>query len=96
MAVSEQFSPFHLILFGYGYRHAIILQYQFQKVKTCTMKKSKSILAGTMIAGALALNSNLSNAQSESSDKVASAETIRPFHVNVPEKKLVETCLFFD
>jgi pimeloyl-ACP methyl ester carboxylesterase len=49
------------------------------------MKKSKSILAGTMVAGALVMQGTLSNAQS-GSDKA-----IRPFNkLHVPEEQLVD------
>ncbi len=50
------------------------------------MKKTKTIIAGTMVAGALALqgsagcNSSANNATTE--------ESIRPFHVNIPDAKL--------
>ncbi len=52
------------------------------------MKKSKTILASTMIAGAFALNSNISNAQSGSSGEMGNAETIRPFQVHIPQSEL--------
>ena len=52
------------------------------------MKKSKTILAGTMIAGAFALQGSASNAQTGSSNVVASTETIRPFQVHIPQADL--------
>ena len=52
------------------------------------MKKSKTILASTMIAGALALQGTASNAQTGSSNEVASTETIRPFQVHIPQADL--------
>ena len=52
------------------------------------MKKSKTILAGTMIAGAFALQGTAGNAQTGSSNQVASAETIRPFQVHIPQADL--------
>ena len=52
------------------------------------MKKSKTILASTMIAGAFALQGTASNAQTGSSNEVASTETIRPFQVHIPQADL--------
>src|SRR5882672_2326286 len=54
------------------------------------MKKSTSILASTMVAGALVMQGASSNAQSGPSVNASSNEDIRPFHVNIPEKKLVD------
>jgi pimeloyl-ACP methyl ester carboxylesterase len=54
------------------------------------MKKSKTIIASTMIAGAFAMQGNSSNAQTGSSNEVASTETIRPFQVHVPQADLDE------
>jgi pimeloyl-ACP methyl ester carboxylesterase len=53
------------------------------------MKKSKSILANTMVAGAIVMQSTLSNAQTGTSANPA-GEAIHPFHVNIPEKKLAD------
>src|SRR6266498_3463252 len=47
------------------------------------MQKKKNIIAGTIITGAVIAASGL-GASAQSSD------AIRPFHVNVPEKKLVD------
>jgi pimeloyl-ACP methyl ester carboxylesterase len=52
------------------------------------MKKSKTILAGTMIAGAFAMQGTAGNAQTGSSNAVASTETIRPFQVHIPQADL--------
>jgi Epoxide hydrolase N terminus len=54
------------------------------------MKKTKSILAGTMIAGAVALQGTASKAQTAASNSAASAETIRPFQIHVPRADLDE------
>jgi pimeloyl-ACP methyl ester carboxylesterase len=51
------------------------------------MKKSKSILAGTMMASAILSQATLTNAQTSAP---VSTEAIRPFRVNIPEKKLVD------
>jgi len=55
--------------------------------KNLTMKQSRSIIAGTVVAGALALQGN---AQSGSSVKPESSETIRPFHVKVSDAQLAD------
>src|SRR5215510_3243789 len=52
------------------------------------MKKSKSILATTMVAGALVMQSTVSNAQTGSSGNFSHDESIRPVHVNIAQKKL--------
>jgi pimeloyl-ACP methyl ester carboxylesterase len=52
------------------------------------MKKSKTILAGTMIAGAFAMQGSDGNAQTGSSDQVASIEAIRPFQVHISQTDL--------
>jgi pimeloyl-ACP methyl ester carboxylesterase len=54
------------------------------------MKKNTGILAGTMVASAIAMQSTVSDAQSGTSVSISSDESIRPFHVNVPEEKLVD------
>jgi len=54
------------------------------------MKKSKTILANTLVAGALVMQGAVSNAQSGPSVNASPDEAIRPFHVNVPEKKLAD------
>jgi pimeloyl-ACP methyl ester carboxylesterase len=54
------------------------------------MKKSKNILAGALGIGALVMQGAVSSAQSGPSVNLSSNEEIRPFHVNVPEKKLVD------
>ena len=53
------------------------------------MKKTKSILAGTMVAGAMALQPTLSNAQNDPS-KSASGDAIRPFHVHFTDAQLTD------
>jgi pimeloyl-ACP methyl ester carboxylesterase len=54
------------------------------------MKKSKSILTTTMVAGALAMQSMVSNAQSKPSDNQESRVAIRPFKVHIPQKDLTD------
>jgi len=51
------------------------------------MKKSKSIIASTMVAGALALQGN---AQTGGPMKPESTEAIRPFHVKVSDAQLAD------
>jgi pimeloyl-ACP methyl ester carboxylesterase len=53
------------------------------------MKKIKSFLAGTMVAGGL-LQGTFSDAQTKASVKLASKDAILPFHVNVPQSDLDE------
>jgi pimeloyl-ACP methyl ester carboxylesterase len=52
------------------------------------MKKSKSILTTTLVAGAFALQGTVSNAQTVSNVELLSTESIRPFKVHVPNKNL--------
>ncbi len=52
------------------------------------MKKSKSILAGTMVAGAIVMQGAISNAQTGTPISSSSNEAIRPFHVHIAEKEL--------
>ncbi|MGF7039871.1 epoxide hydrolase family protein [Mucilaginibacter lappiensis] len=52
------------------------------------MEKSKKILTSTIVAGVLVMQGALSNAQSVPSGNASSNEAIRPFHVNIPPKKL--------
>jgi len=47
------------------------------------MKKSNTIIAGTMVAGAIAVQGSMTGSSAQ-----ASATEIRPFHVNIPQKKL--------
>ena len=54
------------------------------------MKKSKSILAGTMVASAFVMQGTISNAQSGPSGKSLTNESIRPFQVYVPEAQLTD------
>jgi pimeloyl-ACP methyl ester carboxylesterase len=54
------------------------------------MKKSTSILASTIVAGAIAMQGTVSNAQPVPSKEPLSNEAIRPFKVNFPEKELVD------
>src|SRR5215510_14394075 len=51
------------------------------------MKKIKTILAGAMIAGAIVMQGKVTNAQTGASANLSS-ETIRPFHVQIPQKQL--------
>ena len=52
------------------------------------MKKTTSILAGTMLTGALALQGTLTKAQGVSHVDIRSDEAIRPFHVNISNASL--------
>ena len=54
------------------------------------MKKSKSILASTMVAGALVMQGTPSNAQTGSSKEVASTEAIRPFQCDTFRKQKLD------
>jgi pimeloyl-ACP methyl ester carboxylesterase len=54
------------------------------------MKTTNKILAGTIIVSVLVVQGTLTNAQSVPSGNASSNEAIRPFHVNIPEKKLVD------
>jgi hypothetical protein len=55
------------------------------------MKKSETILAGTMVARAIAMQGTVSNAQTETSGQSTSTtESIRPYKMNVPQEKLVD------
>jgi hypothetical protein len=54
------------------------------------MKKSKSILASTIVASAFAMQGTLGNAQSGPSVNPASNESIHPFKVHVPKPELVD------
>ena len=54
------------------------------------MKKGKNILASAVGIGALVMQGAISNAQSGPSINVSSDETIRPFHVSIPDKKLAD------
>lgn len=51
------------------------------------MKKSKNLLAGTIVAGAMLMQSTVSDGQMKGPAK--SNEDIRPFHINVPDSQLV-------
>src|SRR5216684_4149357 len=51
------------------------------------MKKSKAI-ASTIVAGAFALHGTISNAQSGPSVNRVSDESVRPFHVRIPDAQL--------
>jgi len=52
------------------------------------MKKSKTVLTTAMVAGAFVMQGTVSNAQNNSSGKMASGESIRPFKVNIPQSDL--------
>ena len=52
------------------------------------MTKSKTILAGTIITGALAVNSNPSSGQGTSFIEDTASEAIRPFSVHIPQAQL--------
>jgi pimeloyl-ACP methyl ester carboxylesterase len=49
------------------------------------MKKTKNILASTMLSGALALQGSIANAQGESYADKKSSDAIRPFRVHIPD-----------
>ena len=52
------------------------------------MKKSKSIIATTVLSGALVMQGTVSNSQTTSTPNPMSNELIRPFHVHFPETDL--------
>jgi pimeloyl-ACP methyl ester carboxylesterase len=52
------------------------------------MKKSKTILASTMVTGALVMQGALSNAQTGQGNKAIDSEVIRPFQVHIPQGDL--------
>ena len=52
------------------------------------MKKSKNILANTVVASALVMQGVSGNAQSGTSAPLLTEEAIRPFQVHVPQQKL--------
>jgi len=54
------------------------------------MKRSKSILASTMLASAFMVHDTPSNAQSGHAPKPMAGEEIRPFKVNIPEKDITD------
>ena len=54
------------------------------------MKKSKTILASTMVTGALVLQGAVSDAQNSVSQKLKPDETIRPFKIQFPKADLDE------
>ena len=54
------------------------------------MKKNKSVLASTMVTGALVMQGALSNAQTGDTHKGLVSEAIRPFQVHVPQADLDE------
>jgi len=65
-----------------------VLQKQYEKLKRQVMTKSKTILAGTIITGALAVNSNPSSGQGTSFIEDTTSEAIRPFSVHIPQAQL--------
>jgi len=54
------------------------------------MKKSKTILAKTIMAGAIVMQGTLSGAQTGTLVDPSSDESIRPFRVHIPEEKLAD------
>lgn len=54
------------------------------------MRNSKSNLANTMIAGAFAMQSTFSHAQTGTSTNQISKESIQPFQVHVPEEEVAQ------
>jgi pimeloyl-ACP methyl ester carboxylesterase len=55
-----------------------------------TMKKTKNVLASTVLSGVMALQGTAVHAQGESHVDIKSTETIRPFKVKVPEADLTD------
>src|SRR5262245_41845248 len=62
----------------------------FKNIKNKKMKKSKRVLAKAMFSIAFATQVAISNAQSGPSEGPTSEQTIQPFHVKIPQKKLVD------
>ncbi len=54
------------------------------------MKKNKTILAGTIVTGAMALMGGGAEAQNSSSQKLVSDQTIRPFQVHISQAALTD------
>lgn len=54
------------------------------------MKKTKNILASTMISGALALQGTMVDAQGTSHTKINMNESIRPFRVNISDANIMD------
>ncbi|HXB30269.1 MAG TPA: alpha/beta fold hydrolase [Puia sp.] len=54
------------------------------------MEKSKKKLAGTIVAGALALSSSAGHAQTATSADLRSSDLIRPYHVKISEAALTD------
>src|SRR5438552_85506 len=54
------------------------------------MTKTKSILAGTILSGALALQGSPSSAQNGAIAETTSSESIRPFKVHVSDAELAD------
>src|SRR4051812_46943033 len=52
------------------------------------MKKTKHILASTILSGAMILQGTLADAQSELQADIKSSESIRPFQVHIPDAAL--------
>jgi len=56
--------------------------------KPLTMKKSKSIIASTVMTGALVMQGVVGEAQTASSSAIIPSDAIRPFHVQIPQDQL--------
>src|SRR4030095_3158577 len=54
------------------------------------MKKTKSIIASTVLTGTLALQATVADAQTSIPDKIISKEAIRPFHVTISKAELAD------
>jgi pimeloyl-ACP methyl ester carboxylesterase len=52
------------------------------------MKKTKQMLATTVLTGALVMQGTMGGAQTGQGSKTTDPESIRPFHVSVPQKQL--------
>src|SRR5689334_22124100 len=54
------------------------------------MKRTKSMLANTMVTSALVMQGAISTAQPEAPAKLVSDESIRPFQVHIPDAQLTD------
>jgi pimeloyl-ACP methyl ester carboxylesterase len=55
-----------------------------------TMKNTRQILTGTIIASALVMQGAIGHAQGATSGNASPGEAIRPFSVHIPQKKLID------
>ena len=54
------------------------------------MKKTRNILASTVVSGALALHGTIADAQGTSHGNKSRSESIRRFHVNIPDADIMD------